>query len=101
MVGVPDDQGIDAVKFGDQQLQHTCGVHFAQGVGGMGAEQDRPQTYPQAGSIFQPGGERWNGCGDALFARRTEGHARVGHQGESSQDDVRLLGWIKLRVRGL
>ncbi len=40
MIGVANDQCIDAVELGDEQLQDPQGMHGAQRVRGVGAEQD-------------------------------------------------------------
>ena len=40
MIGIANYQGVDAVEFGDQQLQDAQGMHRAQSVSGVGPEQD-------------------------------------------------------------
>ena len=46
MVGVADDERVDAMEFGDEQLEDSEGVHGAQSMGGVGADQNFAQAVP-------------------------------------------------------
>jgi hypothetical protein len=43
VVAVADNQGVDAVKFGDKHLKYAEGMHGAECLSGVGAEEDFAQ----------------------------------------------------------
>ena len=94
VITVADDQGVDAVKLGDEHLQNAEGVHGAEGVSGVRPEQDSAQRVPQIRAFRNVDGERGQGVGDAVFSGLRERVAVRGHESEDAQDGA---GVIELR----
>src|SRR5580693_8264546 len=67
VIAIADDQGIDAVELGDQHFENAEGMHGAEGVCGVGSEQDFAESIPEIGAFGDVDCECWKGVGDAVF----------------------------------
>ena len=61
VIAVANDQGIDAVEFGDEHFKNAEGVHGAESMGGVGAKQHFTQGVPQIGPFGNVDSERGKG----------------------------------------
>ena len=95
VIAVADDEGVDAVELGNEHLQNAERVHGAQGMGGVGAEQDFAQRVPEIGPFGNVDGEDGQRVGDAVFGGLRERVAVRGHQREDAQDGG---GVVELRA---
>ena len=68
VVAVADDQRIDAVELGNQHLKDAEGVHGAESVRGMRAEQDFAQRVPEVWTFGNMDGEDGERVGNAVFS---------------------------------
>ena len=95
VIAVADDERVDAVEFGDEHFQNAEGVHGAQRVGGVGAEQHFAQRVPEIRAFGDVDGEGGQGVGDAVFGGLRERVAVGGHEREDAQDGG---GVVELRA---
>ena len=95
VIAVANHQGVDAVELGDEHLQNAEGVHGAQGMGGVGSEQDFAQGVPQIGPLGDVDGQGGQRVGDAVFGGLGERVAVRGHEREDAQDGA---GVVELRA---
>jgi len=86
VVAVADDEGVDAVELGDEHLEDAEGVHGAEGVGGVGAEEDFAEGVPEIGALGDVDGEGGQRVSDAVFCGLGERVAVGGHEREDAQD---------------
>jgi hypothetical protein len=86
VIAVADNQGVDAVELGDEHLQDAKGVHGAQCLGGVGAEQHFAERVPKIRPLGDVDGQGGQGVCDAVFRSLGEGVAVGCHHGEDAQD---------------
>ena len=86
VIAVANYQRIDAVKFGNQHLQHAECVHGSQRVCRMRTEQHFTQRVPEIRPLGDMDGERRQRIGDAVFGRLRQCIAMRRHQREDAQD---------------
>ena len=53
VIGVADDEGIDAMKLGDEQFENAQCVHGSKRIAGKASHQHGLQAAPECGSFFQ------------------------------------------------
>ena len=75
VVGVADDEGIDAVELGEDEFEDADGMHGAKRVTGVRADEDLAKAAPERGAFFKVGREQWDGLRHALFAAAIEAAA--------------------------
>ncbi len=97
VVGVADDEGVDAVELGEDELEHTQGMELPKSVAGVGADQDGAQPGPQARALFERAGEEGDGGGDAFFAPKAECDAGGGDHTKGGEDNFGLMGGVEGR----
>ena len=88
MIGVADDQRINAVEFGNDKLKHAERVHGAQGVCGVGADQDFAQAVPKKWTFGHLHGKHRQSFGDVVFGTLTQLVAVGGDKSEDAQNTV-------------
>ncbi len=71
---------------GDEHLENAEGVHGAEGVRGMRAEEDFAECVPEIRPLGDVDGEGGQGVGDAVFCGLGERVAVGGHEREDAQD---------------
>ena len=86
MIRVADDQGVDAVELGDEQLQDAQRMHGAQRVRGVGPEQNFAQTVPQEGSFGDVHIEHRERVGKAVFGVLRQPVAMRRNHGEDAEN---------------
>ncbi len=96
MVGVADDEGVDAVELGEDELQDAEGVHGTEGRAGALADEDGGEPLPEPRALFKIGREQRDGVGDALFGGRGEGCAGGGERSEGREHNLGIGGGIGL-----
>ena len=86
VIAVANHQRIDAVKLGNQHLQHAECVHGPQRVRRVRPQQHLAQGVPQIRPFGDVNGQRGQRVGDAVFGSLRERIAMCGHQREDAQD---------------
>jgi len=95
VIAVADNQGVNAVKLGDEHLENAEGVHGAEGMSGVGAEEDFAQGIPEVRAFGDVDGQGGQCVGDAVFGGLRKGVSVSGHQREDAQDGA---GVVELRA---
>ena len=61
MIEIANHQGIDGREFREEANQNALGVHGAEGVGGVGRDQNLLQVRPEIGDLRAGGCQRGGG----------------------------------------
>ena len=67
MIGVANDERIDAMKFRDEEFKDAERVHRSQRVSGMRTEQNFAQAVPEKWPLGHVDGEDWERFGDTVL----------------------------------
>jgi hypothetical protein len=89
MIRIANDQRVDAVELGNQQLQNAQGMHGAKRVRGVWPEQYLPQPIPQKGSLRYVHIEHRECVGQAILCILRQPVAMRSDQGKHPQNTLR------------
>ncbi len=99
VVAVANNERINAMELGNQHFENAEGMHGAEGVGGVGTEQNFAKVIPEVRAFGDVDGEDGERVGDAVFRGLGEGVAVVADGGEDAEQPVgvgELRGWANV-----
>ena len=88
VVGVADDQRVDAMEFGNEQLENAQGMHGTQRVRSVRSQQNLAQAVPQKRTFWYVHVEHRQGIGQAVFRMLGQAIAMRRDQSEHAQDSL-------------
>ncbi len=94
VVGVADDESVDAEELGHDELQDAESMHGAQGFAGVGAVQNVAEVVPERGSFFKIGGEQRKRGLKTVFGLGGELAAVLGDGLKEIENDIRIVRGI-------
>ena len=89
--GIADDERLDAVKLGDDELEDAECMHGAERMRSPGTEKNFAQAVPQEGTFRHLHGEDGQRVGDAVFRGKAEAIAVPGHEAKHLEDTVGVV----------